>query len=139
MSDPSATGLQRQGLDDVFAAAEARKSNLILEGRLLEARQEWDEAAQKFAQAAEQEERLANHCAALGLSDRASVHFFSAASCWARAGNFYRAIEVCDDLLRRADVSEPLRQRIQDYADALRNRRAEWLSRLPLSAAPVGA
>lgn len=138
MSNPSTTGFDRQRLDDAFTADEVRKSNLILEGRLLEARQQWDEAAQKFAQAAEQEERLGNHCATLGLSDRASLHLYSAVSCWARAGNFYRAIVLCDDLLRRADVSEPLRQRIQDYADTLRSRRVQCLSGLPLLAAPAG-
>jgi hypothetical protein len=84
MNDPSPTGFDRQGPDDSFAADEVRKSNLILEGRLLEARQQLDEAVQKFAQAAEQEERLGNHCAARGLSDRASLHLYSAASCWAR-------------------------------------------------------
>ncbi|HTU91587.1 MAG TPA: hypothetical protein VMF69_16005 [Gemmataceae bacterium] len=138
MNDPSATGFDRQRLDDAFAADEVRKSNWILEGRLLEARQQWDEAAQKFAQAAEQEERLGNHCTTLGLSDRASLHCFSAASCWARAGNFYRAIALCDDLLRRADLTEPLRQRIEDYADALRGRRAQWLTGLPQLAASAG-
>jgi hypothetical protein len=138
MSDPSTTGFDRQGLDDAFAADEVRKSNLILEGRMLEARQQWDEAAQKFAQAAEQEEHLGNHCATLGLSDRASLHLFSAASCWARAGNFYRAIALCDGLLRRGDVSEPLRQQIQDYAHAVRGRRAQWLTGLPQLATPAG-
>lgn len=138
MSDPSSTGFDRQGLDDAFAADEVRKSNLILEGRLLEARQQWDEAVQKFAQAAEQEERLGDHSAALGLSDRASLHLFSAASCWARAGNFYRAISLCDGLLDRTDLSEPLRQRIQDYAYVLRGRRAQWLAGLPQLAAPSG-
>lgn len=138
MSNPSTTGFDRQGLDDAFAAEEVRKSNLILEGRMLEARQQWDEASQKFAQAAEQEERLGNHCAAGGLGERAPLHLFSAASCWARAGNFYRAIALCDDLLRRSDVSESLRQRIQDYAQTLRGRRAQWLSGLPQLAVPAG-
>lgn len=138
MSDLSIKGIDRRGLDDAFAADEVRKSNSILEGRLLEARQQWDEAAQKFAQAAEQEERLGNHCTKSGLSERASLHYFSAASCWARAGNFYRAIALCNDLLRRSDMAEPLRQRIEGYADTLRGRRAEWLTGLPQLAAPAG-
>jgi hypothetical protein len=138
MSDPSTTGFDRQGLDDAFATEEVRKSNLILEGRMLESQQQWDEAAQKFAQAAEQEERLGNQCAMRGLGERASMHLFSAASCWARAGNFYSAIALCDDLLCRADSPEPVRQRIQDYAHTLRGRRAQWLSGLPPFAAPSG-
>jgi hypothetical protein len=138
MSDPSTTGLNRQGLDDAFTAGEVRKSNLILEGRMLEARQQLDEATQKFAQAAEEEERLGKQCAKLGLSDRASLHLYSAASCWARAGNFCRAITLCDDLLHRADMSEQLRQRVQDYAHTLQSRRTQWLKGLPQLATPAG-
>lgn len=139
MNDPSTSGFHREGLDEAFAADEVRKSNWMLEGRLLEAQQQWDEAARKFALAAEQEERLGNQCAALGMSDKATLHLYSAASCWARAGNFYRAIALCDDLLARSNLSEPLRQRIGDYVQALRGRRAQWLTGLPMLVAPIGA
>ena len=137
MSDSSTTGFDRKGLDEAFAADEVRKSNLILEGRLLEANQQLDEAAQKFAQAAEHEERLGNHSAALGLSERASLHFYSAVSCWARAGNFYRAIALCDELLRRPGLPDALRRRIEQYGHALRGRRAQWAAALTLAPATV--
>jgi hypothetical protein len=133
MNEPSTTGFERQGLDDAFAADEVRKSNLILEGRLLEERHQLDEAARKFAQAAEEEERLGNHCAELGLSDRASLHLFSAASCWARAGNFYRAIALCDDLLRRPGLPDALARQIENYAHVLRGRRLQWAAQLTLA------
>jgi hypothetical protein len=139
MSDLSTTGFDRKGLDDAFAAEEARKSNLILEGRLLEAQKQLDEAAQKFAQAAEQEERLGEHCATLGLNDRASMHLFSAASCWARAGNFYRAIALCDDILRRRRLPDALRRQIEDYAQILRGRRTQLTAELTLAATTVQA
>jgi tetratricopeptide (TPR) repeat protein len=137
MSNSSTTGLDRRGLDDTFAADEVRKSNLILEGRLLEARQQLDEAAQKFAQAAEYEERLGNQCVTLGLSDRASLHLYSAASCWARAGNFFRAIALCDDLLRRSGLPDALRRQIENYVHVLRGRRAQWAAELTLAPATV--
>jgi hypothetical protein len=137
MSDLSTTGFNRQDLDDAFTAKEVHKSNLILEGRLLEAQRQLDEAAQKFAQAAEQEERLGEHCATLGLSDRASMHLFSAASCWARAGNFYRAIALCDDLLRRPGLPDVLRRQIEDYAQILRGRRTQWTAELTLASTTV--
>ena len=41
MSDPSMMGFDRQGLDDVFAAKEVHKSNLILEGQMLERNSKW--------------------------------------------------------------------------------------------------
>jgi hypothetical protein len=130
--------MDRHGLDDAFAAAEIRKSNLILEGQMLEAQQRMDEAARWFAEAAVQEELLAEKCATRGLTAKAALHRYSAASCWARAGNFYQAILLCDDLLHRPDLGEPLRQRIQEYAQALRSRRAQWLTGLTPLAAPSG-
>jgi hypothetical protein len=137
MSDSATTGFDRQGLDDAFAAEEVRKSNLILEGRLLEAKQQLDEAAQKFAQAAEHEERLGNQCATRGLSDRAFLHLYSAASCWARAGNFYRAIALCDDLLRRPGPPDALQQQIENYVHVLRGRRTQWAAELALAPATI--
>jgi len=139
MNDPSTTGLDRQGLDDAFTAKEVHKSNLILEGQMLEAQQQMDEAARKFAQAAEQEEQLGSFCATLGSSSRAARHFYSAAGCWARAGNFYRAILLCDDLLSRSDVPDALRRHIQDYSRTLRGRRAQWTAELTFATAPTGA
>ena len=117
-------GIARQGLDADFESDEARKSNLLLEARLLAAQGE--DAAEKFAQAAQIEEDLARRCAALGLAEKSSVHQFSAASCWAQAGDFYHAILLCDELLSRADLPERLRQRIQDYSATLRQRRHQW-------------
>jgi hypothetical protein len=139
MSGSSTTGMDRQGLDDAFAANEVRKSNLILEGQMLEAQQRMDEAALRFAQAAEQEELLAEKCLELGLTVKAVLHRSSAAGCWARAGNLYRAIQLCDDLLHRVDLPEGLRQQIQSYALALRGRRVQWLAGLALLAIPSGA
>jgi hypothetical protein len=135
MNNPSMTGLDRLGLDDAFAAEEVRKSNLILEGQMLEAQQQMDEAARKFAQAAEQEERLANRCASLSLHTKAALHFYSAASCWARAGNFYRAILLSDELLSRPGVPETLHRQIQNYVHTLRGRRAQWTTGLTVAPA----
>jgi hypothetical protein len=47
------------------------------------------------------------------------IHLFSAASCWARAGHFARAVQLCDELL--ADLEAPPRFR-QDVAEY----RARW-------------
>src|SRR5712692_8549823 len=119
MSQQSARGISRQSLDTAFEAEEARKSDLILGARLLREQQQDEAAAEKFAQAAEIEEHLSDICEAKGLVEKSFVHRFSAASCWAQAGNFYRAITLCDDSLARADLPDRLRQRVHDYADTL--------------------
>lgn len=117
-------GIIRQNMGAEFESNEVRKSNLILEGRLLVA--QGADAAEKFAQAAQIEEDLARRCAASGLPDKSFVHQFSAASCWAQAGDFYHAIRLCDDLLAHAALPERLRRRVQEYSAILRQRRHQW-------------
>jgi hypothetical protein len=135
MSDQPKRGINCEGLDEAFQAEETRKSNLILEARLLSARQQTDEAAVKFAQAAEMEERLGEVCEAKGLIEKAWVHRFSAVRCWALAGNLHDAIALGDVILARPDLPERLRRRIQEYTQDLRLRRAQWSAGLALAGA----
>ena len=125
MSQQPARGISRKGLDAAFEADEVQKSNLILEAHLLREQQQEDKAATKFAQAAVIEEHLGKSCEKKGLVEKSFVHRFSAASCWAQAGNLYHAIALCDDLLARADLPDRLRQHVHNYAHTLRVRRAQ--------------
>src|SRR5271157_4792117 len=109
-SQLSPNGISRDGLDAAFDADETLKSNLILEGRLLGDQQQLDAAADRFARAAAIEERLGTRCAAHGLREKSWVHLFSAASCWARAGNFHAAICLGEQLQAQADLPPRLRQ-----------------------------
>jgi hypothetical protein len=124
MSDQPRRGLSREGLDAAFEADESTKSNLILEGELLRAQGRHDEAAAKFAGAAEVEERLSQTCESKGLVEKAWVHRFSAVGCWAQAGNYHRAIVLGEAMLARTDLPERLRQAVGDYTERLRARRA---------------
>lgn len=128
MSDQSKKGIRRDGLGPEFAAEEARKSNLILEANFLRARGEVDDAVARFAEAAEIEEKLGEQCEAAGLNEKAWVHRFSTASCWAQAGNFYEAVMLGDALLARPDLPGPLRRHVQEFTQAIRRRRSEWAS-----------
>src|SRR5436309_2275276 len=98
MNKRSPRGIDRHGLGGTFETDETLKSNLILEGQLLSAQQQMDAAADRFARAAEIEERLSELCMGQGLKDKSWVHLFSAASCWAQAGNFHEAICLGDQL-----------------------------------------
>lgn len=134
MDAQRARGISRHGLNEQFAAEEARKSALILEARLLRDQQD-EGAAARFAEAAAIEEQLSELCEAQGLAEKANLHRFSAASCWALAGNFYRALILCDDLLSRSDLPVRLWQRVSEYARVVRQRRAEWYAGLALETA----
>jgi hypothetical protein len=125
MSQQTAKGISYEGLDAAFEQDESIKSNLLLEIQFLRAQQkDADEIAAKFAQAANIEEHLSEVCAQKGLRENFFVHRWSAASCWAGASNFYRALELCDELLAQADLPDRLRQRILQYSMTIRARRA---------------
>jgi hypothetical protein len=126
MGERPLRGISREGLDEAFEAEEIRKSNLILEAHLLRDLQRVDEAAAKLAEAAPIEERLGAECEAKGLLEKSWVHRYSAACCWAKAGNLLRAIALADELLARNDLPDRLRQSIHDYVRSLRSRRAQW-------------
>src|SRR5436190_23333899 len=115
MTQPAPRGNSRQGLDVGFAADEAAKSELLLAAQLLRAQGRAEEAADRFAQAAAQEERLFERCVEQGLREKAWVHGFSAASSWAQAGNFHQAIICCNQFLDQSDLPERLRRRVSEY------------------------
>lgn len=130
MSNPTGRGLSRQGVDAAFVADEAQKSHLLLEAQLLRAQQQAEAAADKLVEAAMMEERLRERCFTMGLREKAFVHGFSAASCWAQAGDFHHAIGVCQDLLAHSDLPPRLRHRVAAYAKTLCTRRAQWYEEL---------
>jgi hypothetical protein len=131
MSQVHPRGIVRSGLDAAFEADEARKSNLILRARLLRDQQDDEQASQHFAEAAEIETSLGDRCEEHGLLEKSFIHRFSAASCWAHAGNFYQAITICDELLAR-ELPQRLRRDVQDFAGILRSRRARLYAQLML-------
>jgi hypothetical protein len=134
MNNSSPRGIDRHGLDAAFQADETLKSNLIQEGRLLSAQQQPDAAADRFARAAEIEERLSEICVRQGLTEKGWMHLFSAASCWAQAGNFHEAICLGDRLLAQGDLPPRLRERVQEFTQVLRQRRVQWAAGLALTA-----
>lgn len=130
MNQQQKQAINRVGLDATFEADESRKSNLILEAQLLREQSRADEAARKFAEAAQIEESLSQRCMTQGLTEKSFLHSFSALSLWAQAGAFYQAIALGDELLDSPALPERLRQRIQTYANTLRAQRAHWYEEL---------
>ena len=74
---------------------------------------------------------------ALGLLDLYYIHRFSAASCWAQAGNLYQAMQICEELLDGFELKAPLRQRIAGYLGVLENRVDQWMTSYAPDAAAV--
>jgi hypothetical protein len=120
--------INRKGLNDAFAEDEMRKSSLILEANLLRTRGEYESATDRFAEAAQIEERLSKYLLQEGLLDKYFTHQFSALSCWAQAGNIYQAIAMGEELLAREDLPERLRKCVQEYVQLLHARRTRWFA-----------
>ncbi|MGH7202312.1 MAG: hypothetical protein ACREJB_17035 [Planctomycetaceae bacterium] len=125
MNEAYGKGISCEGLDAESEAMEIRKSNLILQARLLADQRDWDGARNRFAEAAAIERELADRCRNIGLNEKAFIHHWSAAGCWAQAGNLYDALRTCDEILERSDVPERLR-RVEDFAAKYRVALAQW-------------
>ena len=126
---PSQNGfISRQGVSARFIQSEKETSRFILEANLLKFQHQRKEAVHKFAQAARLEMKNCDELLASGLLDLYHIHCFSAASCWAQAGNLYQAMQICRELLERFELKPALRQRIAEYLDVLEVRVDQWMT-----------
>ena len=120
--------------------SERRKSDLLLRGRLARELGQHDEAARLFGEAALLEESLAAAYELQGVIEQVQRHQFSAVGCWSQAGNFLRALELCDALSENKAAPSILRQRAFEYARVLRNRRDRlWDEILQVERQPMAA
>jgi hypothetical protein len=126
MNERPKRGISCKGLDEDFNQEEIKKSNLILEAGILSERQRYDEAANKYAEAAVIETRLSTICEGKGLLEKSWVHSVSAMNCWARAGNYYSAIRLGETLLDRTDLPDRLRRHVQGLVQPLRRLRSQY-------------
>ena len=126
MNHPVRRGIDCQVLDAAVETDKRLASEAILKARLLQDQQHPDEAAREYAHAAGVELRLAETCEARGLSDKSWVHRFGALRSKDLAGDIHDAIALGEESLARSDVPAALRQRLREYVELLRIRRAQW-------------
>ena len=128
MSRQKKNSISRKGLGEEFKKGEEQVSGLILEGYLLKQQERYEEAADKYAQAAKLEEELCTELSKKGLMEKYYSHFLSTASCWAQAGNIHQAIWMMEQLLQYSNISERLRKRTEEYQQVLRTQRERWFA-----------
>lgn len=114
-------------LPAVYKASVIEKSNLVLRANLLEAQQQFDEAAELFAKAARMEAQLAETVQEYGQPDTALVHLVSEMSCWAAAGDTYGALSRGQQLLTLPTLTPAQRTHINDFVEQLMERRRIWM------------
>jgi hypothetical protein len=122
--------MRRGNRTEEMKAQERRKSDLLLRGRLASETGERDEAARLFGEAAQLEESLSLAYEAQGIGEQVLRHRFSAAGCWSQAGNFLRALQLCDELAANEETPTSLRERASYYAWTLRERRDRMWSEI---------
>ncbi|MBC7804625.1 MAG: hypothetical protein H7145_00550, partial [Akkermansiaceae bacterium] len=99
MSNDTEQGIERRSLGKELDDLEIYKSNLLLYSMVDRAYKRWDDVFAKYGEVAPIEERLAQACRDAGLVPKMRTHQLSAASCWAKAGNFHRAVLLADEML----------------------------------------
>ena len=99
---------------------QGEKSDLLLEAQMFQGMGRSEEAITRFALAAPMEERIALYWERAGEKEMAARHRFSAATCWAKAGNLYNAIMLFDALSRGADTPGRIKVDALLFADRLR-------------------
>lgn len=109
-----------------FAEEEVKKSNLLLQAALLRDQGELEQASERFAAAAEIEERLAADAEAHHDWEKALRLRYSAASGWAYAGDFHHALALLRTLEAHADTPLALRCRIHAFAERVQAQREQW-------------
>ena len=103
------------------------KSNLLLRANMYEAQQQFDEAAELFARSAELEAKLAATAGTHNQSETALIHLISEMSCWAAAGDTYRALTRGQQLLTMASLTSAQRTHVSDFIEQLNQRRRSWM------------
>lgn len=110
-----------------YTAAVIEKSNLLLRANLLEGQQQFDDAAELFAKVARLEAQLAVIAQEHGQRDTALVHMVSEMSCWAAAGDTYRALARGQQLLALPTLTPAQRTHISDFVQQVTDRRRSWM------------
>lgn len=104
------------------------KSNLLLRANLLEGQQQFDEAAELFAKAAAIEAKLAATAQQYGQRDIALIHQISEMSCWAAAGDTYRALTQGQQVLALPSLTAAQHSHVNDFLKQLNQRRRTWMA-----------
>jgi hypothetical protein len=128
MTQEKRTGIAYKPLPPELQVVEREKAHLLLEAHTLKAQARFTDAAERFAQAAHQEEQLADWAARQELPDLHYLHAFSALSCWAQAGDPHRALQMSHSLLAVPSLTAPQRRQLEQYQATLEQRWVNWMA-----------
>lgn len=121
-------GISTRGIAPEWKAKEKEKSNLLLRAWTLEIEGNIEAALNHYVQAAQMEEQIAAYSKSIGLDMKSWYDAISAAGCWAKAGDLYRALHIYETLLDDPTLHPTTRSHVCQLADRLRERRRQWFA-----------
>ena len=92
------SGVSCEGMAPEWVVREGKKGDMLIRARMTEQMGEVETALGLYAEAASEEEALAEYCLSIGLKEKAFYHLVSGANVWGRAGNLYRAVQLSESL-----------------------------------------
>lgn len=120
-------GLDVSALSEQHHQKDDYKSRLLLEARLRWEEFQDDQALDMYAEVATLEEELMQECRDVGVGPKYFIHAFSAAHCWIKAADFYRARHLCNMILAQPDLTPPLREKAEELLQGVREgQQASW-------------
>ena len=126
-----------QELPSVYTDLVVEKSNSLLRANMLEAQQQFTEAAELFAASATIEAELATIAQSHGQSDIALIHLISEMSCWAAAGDTYRALSQGQKILLVPGLTAGQKAHVEHFLQQLKQRRQMWMASWSYQAAAI--
>jgi hypothetical protein len=129
---------RRHDTEESIQRLQGQKSDLLLEAQMLQGMGRTEEAIARFAQAAPMEERIAAYREKTGEKELAARHLFSAAACWAKAGNLHNAILLFNALHDDPDTPGRLKVDALLFADRLREQQQAVFKSYPQTMQAVG-
>lgn len=121
-------GTSIEGMTPEWLAREGEKSNKLIRARMTEQMGDPDVAMTLYAEVAAEEEQIRDYCRSLGLVEKTYIKAVSAAGCWAKAGDLYRALQQYDALLNDPTLTPKMRNQVCELAAELREQRRQWLT-----------
>lgn len=109
-----------------WRAKETEKSNLLLRARILEIEGDIEAALNNYVQVAQMEEQIAAYSKSIGLDMKSWYDAISAAGCWTKAGDLYRALHIYETLLEDPTLHPTTRNHVCELAAKLREQRHKW-------------
>lgn len=127
MTLPASAGIPYRSFPSHLQLIAREKTRLVLEANRLRLQQQFRTAADHFAQAARYEQQLADWADMEQLRDLSYLHRFSAVSCWAQAGDPYRALLLIQQMLTIMTLNQKQYEQLQAFRTKLEGRMIEWM------------